>query len=274
MAPIKFDENIKQKLEKRTLQPSADAWVKLEDQLESRDKRKSKGLFLYVGIAASLVGVLLVTTLFFKSPESSNISPVIVETEMKTDVKKEPVMKSQQDKLATELSENIDDDIKTNEDVLEMDTSVTPRKEESELLVASQNVPKVNVIEADPKISIHNSENTVAAITHTPNTPQKEKVLATMSLEEAKVIEVVQEIKRLELLEGTVSDSEIEALLKQAEKEILRERIYSETTRTVDARALLEDVEYDLEQSFRTRVFESLKSSYRTVKTAVAERNQ
>ncbi|MBR9913894.1 MAG: hypothetical protein GYB32_03550 [Algicola sp.] len=270
MAPIKFDENIKQKLEKRTLQPSADAWGKLEDQLESRDKRKSKGLFLYVGIAASLVGVLLVTTLFFKSPESSNISPVIVETEMKTDVKKEPVMKSQQDKLATELFENIDDNIKTNEDVLEMNTSVTTRKEESELLVASQNVPKVNVIEEDPKISIHNSETTVAAITQ----PQKEKVLATMSLEEAKVIEVVQEIKRLELQEGTVSDSEIEALLKQAEKEILRERIYSETTRTVDARALLEDVEYDIEQSFRTRVFESLKSSYRTVKTAVAERNQ
>ena len=71
---------------------------------------------------------------------------------------------------------------------------------------------------------------------------------------------------------GTVTDAEIEDLLKQAERDILRDRIYNETTRTVDADALLQDVEDDLEQSFRSKVFEGLKSSFKTVKTAVADR--
>ena len=44
-------------------------------------------------------------------------------------------------------------------------------------------------------------------------------------------------------------------------------------TRTVDANALLQDVEEDLQQSFRSKVFEALQSGYESVITAVAERN-
>jgi replicative DNA helicase len=77
----------------------------------------------------------------------------------------------------------------------------------------------------------------------------------------------------LETENGIVTDAEIDNLLKQAEREILREHLYNETTRIVDANALLQDVEDDLEQSFRTKVFEGLKSSYKTVLTAVTERN-
>jgi len=42
----------------------------------------------------------------------------------------------------------------------------------------------------------------------------------------------------------------------------------------VDANALLQDVEAELQDSFRTRVFETLKSTFKTVKTAVADRNK
>ena len=41
----------------------------------------------------------------------------------------------------------------------------------------------------------------------------------------------------------------------------------------VDAEALLENVEAELDQSFRNKVFEAIKSSYNSVKTAVAQRN-
>ena len=46
-----------------------------------------------------------------------------------------------------------------------------------------------------------------------------------------------------------------------------------EGMKTVDANALLQDVESDLQQSFRNKIFEALKNSYETIKTAVAERN-
>ena len=41
----------------------------------------------------------------------------------------------------------------------------------------------------------------------------------------------------------------------------------------IDASDLLQDVEADLDQSFRDKVFKTLKSSYYSVKTAVADRN-
>ena len=34
MAPIKFEENLRDKLEERSLQPSANSWSKLSDRLD------------------------------------------------------------------------------------------------------------------------------------------------------------------------------------------------------------------------------------------------
>jgi len=70
-----------------------------------------------------------------------------------------------------------------------------------------------------------------------------------------------------------VTDEAIDALLLQAQKEITLKKLYNVSTRVVDADLLLQDVEADLDQSFRTKVFETLKASYNTVKTAVAQRN-
>ena len=100
-----------------------------------------------------------------------------------------------------------------------------------------------------------------------------ETLLSTSDFEQAKLNDVVAEINRLNAENHGVSETEIDSLLKQAEREIFTNRIYNENTKTVDASALLQDVEADLEQSFRSRVFEALKSGYVTVKTAVAERN-
>ena len=44
MAPIKFEENIKDKLEKRTLTPSSESWSKLSERLDAEDN-SSKNQF-------------------------------------------------------------------------------------------------------------------------------------------------------------------------------------------------------------------------------------
>ena len=81
------------------------------------------------------------------------------------------------------------------------------------------------------------------------------------------------EINDLKTENALVTEQEIDSLLKQAERDILTNKLQRSNTRTVDANALLQDVEADLEQSFRSRVFETLLNNYETVKTAVAERN-
>nr|WP_321235887.1 hypothetical protein [uncultured Psychroserpens sp.] len=272
MAPIKFEDTIKDKLEKRTLQPSHDAWSQLSTQLDAEDKKNSRSLFFYIGIAASIVGVLLVTTLFFKSSEEQTLVPALVET----------AFEMPEEKNGNSINSNASDRSVTTTNIDHIQNENNIKETVSQNHTSNKNQLTVAVVSEEQKMNkqlknnVINTSETKTSVAVVNNSEEAQKTLTTLNeltFEEAKAIEVVEHIKKLEIEKGSVSDAEIEDLLKQAEKEILRQRIYNETTRTVDAEALLQDVEDDLERSFRTRVFETLKSSYKTVKTAVAERN-
>ena len=45
MAPLKFEEHIKEKLEQRKLQPSADAWQRLNEHLDDDSAKKNNKAF-------------------------------------------------------------------------------------------------------------------------------------------------------------------------------------------------------------------------------------
>ena len=80
MAPIKFEEQLKDKLEKRSIKPSQDAWNKLSDRLDEAEGKQNNNRFWWLGIAAAIVGVLLAITFVFK-PNADSIEPTIVNTE-------------------------------------------------------------------------------------------------------------------------------------------------------------------------------------------------
>ena len=88
-----------------------------------------------------------------------------------------------------------------------------------------------------------------------------------------KVNEVVAEVENRVKDNNTVSPEEIDELLKQAQRQISKQRILNSQNNKVDASALLEDVEFELERSFRDKVFDALGDGYKKIRTAVAERN-
>lgn len=90
---------------------------------------------------------------------------------------------------------------------------------------------------------------------------------------ETKIAEIVAQVDFLEKKNGAVTKAEIDTLLRQAQKEILEHKVFYKGN-TIDAMALLVDVEDELDQSFRDRIFEALKEGYTKVRTAVADRNQ
>ena len=263
MAPINFEDKLKNKLENRSLQPSPDAWNSLADRLDKEDKKNNNARFWWIGIAASVLGVILITTQFYKNTPDTEVSPIMVETKP---------------------SKQTDMELIT--DPVAIDKIVSNSKKEDE---------NVEVTNANEVVSVSNNKST-----EVQKPVLKEKAIAIMQLEEPqeviasredskpqvndnfqvkvlsqeelKIIEVVDIIKQLQTNESSVSDKEIDSLLKQAQREILKQNIYDETTRTVDANALLQDVEVELDHSFRDKVFEALKSGYSSVKTAVAER--
>ncbi len=76
MAPIKLEENIREKLEAREMKPSAEAWKKLEAKLEAKQPKKKAVLWYYV--AASFVGFLILASVFF-SKNNSEVNNQIVD---------------------------------------------------------------------------------------------------------------------------------------------------------------------------------------------------
>ena len=240
MAPIKFEENIKDKLEKRTIKPSADAWQTLASRLETKNNKKKSPYYLWLGVAASIVAIMFIASQLFVNKNNTTIeTPVIVNTNKETIKKIESENVLQKKDV---LTNNVE-----KESVKELNIK-TPKSEKTEVALLTKQKEEKTVL-------------------------PKEVIVNKTSFEDLKVQQVVAQIQGLKDKGESVTDKDIDALLDQAQKEITLQNIYNETTKTVDANALLQDVESDLQQSFRDKVFNALKSSYNTVKTAVAERN-
>ncbi|PIA81131.1 hypothetical protein BFR04_15655 [Gaetbulibacter sp. 4G1] len=253
MAPIKFEENIKEKLDKRTIKPSADAWDRLSKRLESREEKRSNKTFWWLGIAASIIGVLLVGSQFFKSKPIDQITPKIVVTP-------EVVKQDDNTKIVTE---NIEE-LKRAKEETKFNEEKKTSQIKNEAIIIQQNLIKENIAIAKEK--------------DTPKLKNKplqseEKIANNLTFEDQKVKDLVAQIKKLKDSNLVVNDQVIDALLAEAQKEITLEQLYNDSTGIVDANLLLQDVEEELDQSFRNKVLEALKSSYNSVKTAVAQRN-
>ena len=237
MAPSNWDNHIKESLEKRQLQPSEDAWRKLQNRLESEEKKKSKTVFWWLGLAASIVGIMFISILFFNKNEQP--TNTVVETP----------------KITIEAENNTKQPETTIEQPIEV-------------IEASKEQPKQK--QSVKSMKIQNNQQLVET-NHTDLEQPKQDI--HNKFEEKKLKEVVAQIQQMKNTNETVTEAEIDALLKEAEKDIFKDKIKNTNTLTIDADALLQDVEADLQQSFRDKVFEALKTSYETVKTAVAERN-
>jgi len=257
MAPIKFEEQLKEKLEKRMIQPSPKAWNALANRLDNQNEKGNNRSFWWLGIAASIVGIILVTTFVFDNPETKISEPIIVD-----------INNNEKPKTNAVVSEDVEIQNQESDNDSKSEIKLTNKQE-----VVSQKAKSLEPI--SPKKEMNIKEAVVSNDIKVEEQAQiaTETLLSTSDFEQAKLNDVVAEINRLNAENHGVSETEIDSLLKQAEREIFTNRIYNENTKTVDASALLQDVEADLEQSFRSRVFEALKSGYVTVKTAVAERN-
>ncbi|WP_299227010.1 hypothetical protein [uncultured Psychroserpens sp.] len=258
MAPIKFEDKLKERLEKRNLQPTPTAWDQLSNRLDTHERSSNKMYFWWLGIAASFIGILFISIQFFGNSDIEKDSQHIVNTELYNETSNEIITESNVKETIEESNSNEMNSHKPFKTIIKSPTTVAERIES----VETKSNPTHN-----QKIILN--QNQVIASTN-----EMEKATAiTLSPEDTKVLEVVTQINKLQANGNVVTDEEIDMLLKQAEKEILKQRLHNKATRTVDANVLLQDVEADLDQSFRTKVFEALKASYGTVKTAVAERN-
>ncbi len=259
MAPLKYEDNMREKLEKRVIKPSTSSWDKLANKLDEAEEKKSKkGILWFAGIAASIIGILWVSLTLNSSESIYPIEQQIVDTpKIKT-------IENQQKEIIDESPKEFIVDVQTKPQKSQ------PKKSES---IVAKAIDK-------QKSRTNNKEEVIVenAIAEVIETKKIEKVQTNlMSLDDAvkneNVEAVVAQIVELKEQNKEMTDAEIDALLNKAQDEIRLKKLYKNNSKTIDAMALLQDVEADLDRSFREKVFEALKINYKNVKTAVAQRN-
>ncbi len=241
----KFEEHIKKHLNEREIRPSEGAWDILSAQLPEVAPKKKNPFFWY-GVAAAFIGVLLVAALFFKSkrmPIKTEIEVVEAPRELNNDPKKEEVLVSP---------------IKEKDNFAESDKEKL-RKEDGPAAI-----PTKGVIDRETRFVLSEGVSSDGS--------SQTLDLKTEHLIAAKVAELAVQVELLEGSDLQVTDAEVDSLLRQAQREILSEEIFNEQGK-VDAMALLDEVENDLDRTFREQIFESLKTGFHKVRTAVADRN-
>lgn len=236
-----FDNQIKSQLEQRTVEPSPKSWEQLRSKLDKNNK-KTTPLYWWTGIAASfLVGILLMGV--FVDSDNGTINNIVNEdsTEPNTEAVINPIVDSNLHQMENQETDASNSIIETQ--------NKKPFHKEITNLNKSKNEKSAPKEEFSPEIS--------ESITQIES--QQEKVI---------IDEIIANIKPGK----AVSDDEIDALLNEAFAKISKENIQSNPV--ITSSDLLEDVEGEIEESFRERVFEILKEGLQLSREAVANRNQ
>lgn len=244
MAPNKFEKHIKKELEEREIQPSSKAWEQLSEKIDAAAPQSRKKGYLWYGIAASFIGLITLSVVFFNAKEpilETNTTVVEEDNEVIEELIDLPIVETQ----------------KSNVEVVAI--------EKLPVLKENENTDETNIeiVEKEPLIE---QLVKVSNDTQMPLNDNSEEIINT------KVLEVLAQVDILERDSEVITDAEVDSLLRMAEQELLTDRLFR-TDRSVDAMALLTEVEGELDETFRDQIFESLKTGFLKVRTAVADRN-
>src|SRR5690606_40976112 len=96
MAPNKLEKYIKENLEERTLTPSPGAWDRLSNRLDAEVHTKKRYLSVnaWLGIAASIVGIIWLAIGFGNKDVNLETNPIIVDNPQPINVEKSTDLKA------------------------------------------------------------------------------------------------------------------------------------------------------------------------------------
>ncbi|KZS39069.1 hypothetical protein AWE51_10945 [Aquimarina aggregata] len=275
MAPLKFEDKMKEKLEQRAIIPSKDSWDRLANELDNvqHKKKQSKKIWLY-SAAAIFVGILL-TSIFINQRPIGLVQPELQIVENNEELIKNEningiVNESTQENLLKEKKPTLSNQVKDNK------TSTVSKEKHKERTSSKSVRPSSDV--ASSNTAINSALDDQVRLKEVIRQDDKDiisiadNVLPIDSLIiQDKVATVVAQIKDLEKNNIKVTDAEIDQLLMNAQREIATSKIIKSSA--VSASALLQDVENELDESFKQRVFDALKKGFQKVRTAVVERD-
>lgn len=259
MEPNNIENQIREKLNSREIQPSAQAWDRLDAMLTVGEEKKTKRSFFsfkYIGIAASVL-VFVTLGLFFFNQKNTTIETQ--NSVVNTESEETPNSKFQ--------IPNIEN--KQNKEVIVSNEKMTTNKSTSE----TRNL--------DPK---NNSE--VSIINQKNNQSQSLTIINREKEIEYMIGEAIG-IKDLPIIESPTkvfiskkSNSKkptyinVDELLSSVDNSNSPKAKTTSDKIKVDATALLSNADKEVETSFREKIINRVSKNYKEVKVALSTRNQ
>lgn len=236
MEPNNFEKDFRDKLNQRTIEPGNKAWDRLDAMLSVSEEKKpeKKSKRKWLYIAASVVGFLLVGSFFFN--QNKDAAETTKNVVVEENAKKNSVVRPVL---------NNTNSVKTEIAVIENHSNESLNKEEK------------NHNQISNKI-IKNESNQIA----------ESSVIIQNNQEK-------QSINNQTAITENPKSSNVDQLLETAENNVIAENSAKPKTKIkVNASDLLNQVDGELELSFREKVISKVNKNYQTVKVAVANRNQ
>ena len=285
MKTNKLDNNIKQKLQNRTFEPSASAWERLSTQLDEQPKQKKRGWFFYIGAAASILLLVSIGIQVLSSDkEEIKINEIIVDTKIDTNTIDEkieqfineiPVEKAivKVDEVEEEQKVNYNENVIANKVKQshinrEITSSQTPRNDNTEIAITNK---MNNVIPTK-------EESLVKVVEISENHPTKEKKLKENTFKQDPNSKIKINSDDL-LFAVTHSSKEVKAYYAKHNltRDDVLKTIKSELQKTnikVNPNTILAEVERTIgEEDFENNFLKSIKRRVSGIATALASRN-
>jgi low affinity Fe/Cu permease len=266
MGQNKLESQIKEKLNAREIQPSAQAWDRLDAMLSVVEEKKTKRSFGWLYIAAGIT-VLLIAGMFFFSQNSTDTinQDSVVDSEVKEDtIQNEqnnfqaPInaIEKKQNQVAesTEiqnLKSNSQSNIKEAVSVITREQSPNWRSNQKSNQEQSNN-PLIN---RDKRIEFQNSSD--VAVKDLPKIDTRTKIVVGGN-----------DIPSSGNTTKIMSDEDLLASLDNAGK-----KVNTKSNVKVDAGTLLSQVDGELEFTFREKIINKISKNYKEVKVALSNRN-
>lgn len=272
MPRLDFEKQFSRQLKDRELQPSQGSWEKLQGKLEQGEKKRSP-LYLWFGVAASMAGALLILNFVFGDPVVDT-PPGIVNTEVeKTEASpaEDPSSDSRVVLEEPEATKEKVDPFKFREEIV-LRSTATEVANNAEVAGPGEPV-KAKASEKADILLAPSADEAVAAGSET----LAEEDFGTRQITDAEIDallkDAIAEVSKELPQAREVTDAQIEALLAEARAEVRNEKILYQTA-TYDAGTLLQEVETELEHSFREQVFDIIRDGFRKTRNAVVNINE
>jgi hypothetical protein len=245
MEPNKIEKQFREKLNAREIQPSAQAWDRLDAMLSVTEEKKTRKPFGFLFIAASILVFATLGLFFFNQNGSdSNTINTVVDSETKIDT-----VQNKTESLQSPIVESQ----KQNDAVATSDVQPTTNNQQ----------PTTN----HQRVSINNQS------TNNQNQIIKDKQIVFQNSSDVAQKDMPRIIEQTQIVVGKQNTSKSdESLLADLDKSA-KETANKKSSLKVDAKSLLSQVDGEVEYTFREKMLQKINKNYQEVKVALANRN-